>query len=82
MSTDRTLMSIVRTALSLIGFGFTIFQFLRGLHEAVATRRVVGAMAGRNFGMALVGLGVLIPTLGIGGPVRFMGSSAASTVPW
>jgi putative membrane protein len=72
MSTDRTLMSIVRTALSLIGFGFTIFQFFRGLHEAVATRQAVGAMAGRNFGTALVGLGLLILTLGIGGHVHFM----------
>lgn len=72
MSTDRTLMSIVRTALSLIGFGFTIFQFFRGLHEAVDTRQVVGAMAGRNFGVSLVGLGLLILTLGIGGHVRFM----------
>lgn len=28
MSTERTLMSWVRTAVGLIGFGFTIFQFL------------------------------------------------------
>ncbi len=27
MSADRTLMSVIRTSLSLIGFGFTIFQF-------------------------------------------------------
>jgi putative membrane protein len=29
MSADRTLMSVIRTSLSLIGFDFTIFQFLR-----------------------------------------------------
>ena len=29
MSADRTLMSVICTSLSLIGFGFTIFQFLR-----------------------------------------------------
>jgi putative membrane protein len=29
MSADRTLMSVVRTSLSLIGFGFTIYQFFR-----------------------------------------------------
>ena len=29
MSADRTLMSIIRTSLSLISFGFTIFQFFR-----------------------------------------------------
>ena len=33
---------------------------------------MVGALAGRNFGMALVGLGLLILTLGIVGHVRFM----------
>jgi putative membrane protein len=29
MSADRTLMSIMRTSLSLIGFGFALFQFFR-----------------------------------------------------
>jgi uncharacterized protein DUF202 len=32
MSAERTLMSWVRTAISLIGFGFTIFQFLERLN--------------------------------------------------
>ncbi len=27
MSADRTLMSVIRTSLSLISFGFTIYQF-------------------------------------------------------
>jgi uncharacterized membrane protein YidH (DUF202 family) len=65
MSSDRTLMSIVRTSLSLIGFGFTIYQFFCGLRAAEATREVVGAAAARNFGVALVLLGLLILTLGM-----------------
>jgi len=34
MSADRTLMSVMRTSLSLIGFGFTIFQVFQKLYEA------------------------------------------------
>ena len=72
MSTDRTLMSIVRTALSLIGFGFTIFQFFHTLRSSDDTAGLLRPEAPRNFGIALVVLGVLLLTLGIGGHVRFM----------
>jgi putative membrane protein len=73
MSADRTLMSIVRTALSLIGFGFTIFQFFRYLRQSVGVdETVVRAGAARNFGVALVSVGVLMLVLGIVGHVRFM----------
>ena len=55
LAEDRTLMAVIRTALSLIGFGFTIFQFFQSLRErgTIAT-----AAAPRNFGASLVGLGV------------------------
>ena len=33
MAAERTLMAWVRTALSLIGFGFTIYKFLQVLQE-------------------------------------------------
>jgi len=33
MSIERTLMSWVRTATALIGFGFTIFQFLHRFNQ-------------------------------------------------
>jgi putative membrane protein len=33
MSMERTLMSWVRTATALIGFGFTIFQFLQRFNQ-------------------------------------------------
>ncbi len=73
MSADRTLMAIVRTALSLIGFGFTIYQFFRSLRQSAAVAEaVVRPEAARNFGMALVVVGVLLLVLGIAGHVRFM----------
>ena len=33
MSADRTLMSVIRTSLSLISFGFTIFQVFEKLRR-------------------------------------------------
>jgi putative membrane protein len=59
LSADRTLMSVIRTALSLIGFGFTIYQGFEKLREAGT---IAHAAAPRNFGVALVliGIGMLI----------------------
>jgi putative membrane protein len=68
MSADRTLMSVIRTSLSLIGFGFTIFQFFQKLREG-------GVLAGgspRNFGLALVCLGVGMLIVGIAYHLQFM----------
>ena len=70
MSADRTLMSILRTSLSLIGFGFTIFQFFRYLRGSAGVEEKVHAA--RNFGIALLGIGILLLTLGIVGHIRFM----------
>jgi len=69
MSADRTLMSVIRTSLSLIGFGFTIFQIFQRLYEAQILKR---AQAPRNFGQALVFLGVAMLILGIVYHVKFM----------
>jgi putative membrane protein len=62
MSADRTLMSVIRTAISLIGFGFTIFQFFQKMKDANVIAR---ANAPRNFGLALVSLGIGMLVLGI-----------------
>jgi putative membrane protein len=62
MSADRTLMSVIRTSLSLIAFGFTIFQFFGKLQESGT----------RNFGTALVLIGIGVLTLGIVYHVQFM----------
>src|SRR5512147_1428420 len=69
MSADRTLMSVIRTSLSLIGFGFTIFQFFTKLRE-VGT--LAHAAAPRNFGVALVALGILMLIGGIIYHLQFM----------
>jgi putative membrane protein len=69
MSADRTLMSVIRTSLSLIGFGFTIFQVFQKLHEAEI---LSDPFAARNFGRALVLLGMIMLVFGIGYHVKFM----------
>ena len=70
MSADRTLMSVIRTSLSLISFGFTIFQFFQKVREA---NEVTGGTHGaRNFGSALVWLGILMLVVGIIYHILFM----------
>jgi putative membrane protein len=72
MSADRTLMAVIRTSLSLIGFGFTIYQFFRYMLETAGAMRLLRGEAPRNFGLALVILGVLMLSLGIWRHVAFM----------
>jgi putative membrane protein len=69
MSAERTLMSIIRTSLSLISFGFTIFQFFKKLAESNV---VIGAHSTRNFGIALVGIGIGMLVFGILFHLQFM----------
>jgi putative membrane protein len=69
MSAERTLMSVIRTALSLIGFGFTIFQFFQKLRDAGT---LAHAAAPRNFGTALVLLGIGMLIVGILYHMQFM----------
>jgi putative membrane protein len=69
MSADRTLMSVIRTSLSLIGFGFTIFQVFEKLRDAGTLKH---AAAPRNFGIALVALGILMLIGGIIYHLQFM----------
>jgi putative membrane protein len=69
MSADRTLMSVMRTSLSLISFGFTIYQFFQHLKDA---NILSGTHAARNFGAALVWLGVAMTEVGILFHIRFM----------
>ena len=62
MSADRTLMSVIRTSLSLISFGFTIYQVFERLRDSGT---ITHAAAPRNFGVALVLLGIVMLVLGI-----------------
>ena len=69
MSADRTLMSVIRTSLSLISFGFTIAQGFQKLHESAVIK---SASAARNFGAALVMIGILLLAGGIAYHVLYM----------
>ena len=69
MSADRTLMSVIRTSLSLISFGFTIYQVFEKLRDAGT---IAHAAAPRNFGVALVALGIAMLVIGIVYHVQFM----------
>ena len=64
MSADRTLMSEIRTALSLIGFGFTLHEAFRKAFEAGV---ISNAQTARLFGLALILVGILLL---VGGIVR------------
>jgi putative membrane protein len=63
LSNVRTLLAWVRTSVSLIGFGFTIYNFYRGFLEDLASGS--GAEAARNLGLALVGAGTLAMVVAI-----------------
>ena len=62
-------MSVIRTSLSLISFGFTIFQVFQKLQDR---KLLSGSAPARNFGMMLVVLGIAMLVLGILYHVRFM----------
>jgi putative membrane protein len=53
LAASRSLMAWVRTALSMIGFGFTLYKFLEGFAGQIRPN------APRNAGLFLIGLGTL-----------------------
>jgi putative membrane protein len=57
MSAERTLMSWMRTSLALIGFGFTIFQFLQYLRERDVSL-TLSPSGPRRIGIILMTLGI------------------------
>ena len=59
ISSERTLMAWIRTALSMIGFGFTIFKFFQYLPGEIANRNIRHPNAPRNLGLTLIALGTL-----------------------
>jgi len=64
LSIERTLMSVNRTSISLIGFGFTIYQFLAKLKvtQGVAPARFESSP--QSLGLILIGTGLLLLILG------------------
>lgn len=59
MSTERTLMSWLRTATALIGFGFTIVQFFERFGKTEGVTPAVYPAAPRYLGLMLIGAGVV-----------------------
>ena len=58
-SLERTLMSWIRTAVSLIGFGFTIVQFFERLQDLPGVSPARHPAAPRYLGLALIACGIL-----------------------
>ena len=59
LSVERTLMSWVRTAVSLIGFGFTIVQFFNRMQEMPGGGQARFPAAPYYFGLSLIFCGVM-----------------------
>src|SRR5215469_16852212 len=59
LSLERTMMSWLRTATALIGFGFAIVQYLSHLEQAPGSRSAYLPDAPRYLGLALIVAGVL-----------------------
>src|SRR5690606_20230115 len=59
----RTLLAWARTSVSMIGFGFTIYNFYRGFLQDLTTAG--RADAARNIGLALVAAGTLAMVVAI-----------------
>ena len=59
LSVERTMMSWIRTAVSLIGFGFAIVQFFERLQQMPGSRPAEYPTAPRDLGLALIACGVL-----------------------
>ena len=58
MAAERTLMAWARTAVSMIGFGFTIVQFFDKLGAMQGVAEAARPQAPRFLGLALIGCGV------------------------
>ncbi len=71
MAAERTTLSVVstlqawiRTALSLIGFGFTLYKFLESM-QSVEKQILMRPQTPRNMGLILIGLGTASVIFGI-----------------
>ena len=65
LSVERTMMSWVRTAVSLIGFGFAIVQFFERMRQMPGTAAAFFPEAPKYLGLALISCGVLALVISI-----------------
>ena len=59
IAAERTLMAWIRTANSMIGFGFTIYKFFQYKAEDIAAGTIRRPNAPRNLGLSLIAVGTL-----------------------
>lgn len=60
LAADRTLMAWIRTSVSMISFGFTIYKFFMYLRESGVLSGTLPLHGPRNLGLGLVGLGTFL----------------------
>jgi putative membrane protein len=60
LSVERTMMSWVRSAVALIGFGFTIVQFFEHFNALQGVAPALRPWAPRYVGLSLIGAGVVV----------------------
>jgi putative membrane protein len=65
LSVERTMMAALRTAVSLIGFGFAIFQFLQRLEDLPGASPAHHPQAPQYLGLSLIFCGVLLLLISI-----------------
>ncbi len=65
LAADRTLMAWIRTSVSMISFGFSIYKFFQYLLESDLAGGRLQHYAPRNFGVALVSLGMVLLAMAI-----------------
>ena len=70
LAADRTLMAWIRTSLSMLSFGFAIYNFLHGLRKAGAIH-LARPDGPREIGLFLTGLGTVSLVIGL---IEYMGA--------
>jgi putative membrane protein len=65
MSMERTLMSWVRTSTALIGFGFTIFQFLQRFNQTPGIAPAAHSWTPWVLSLGLIGTGIVALTIAV-----------------
>lgn len=59
LSVERTMMSWIRTAVSLIGFGFAIVQFFERLRQMTSSSDTYFPQAPKYLGLSLIACGIM-----------------------
>lgn len=61
---ERTMMAVLRTSLSLISFGFTIYKVFESVTHSMGDISPFRVKGPRRFGMTLVGIGLFVLVAG------------------